>query len=94
MGFAVRRQRRHPVYLLKVRINGKQRWFTIGQHGAPWTVETAREEAQRLLGQIRLGVNVVAIRASKRNQPTIEDMCLRFLDDHSRQHNKPLTVLG
>ena len=93
-GFAVRRQHRHPVYVLKVRINGKQRWFTIGQHGAPWTVETAREEAQRLWGQIRLGVNVVAIRASKRNQPTIEDMCRRFLDDHSRQHNKPLTVLG
>lgn len=93
-GFAVRRQRRHPVYVLKVRINGKQRWFTIGEHGAPWTVETAREEAQRLWGQIRAGVNVVAVRASKRNQPTIEDMCRRFLDDHSRQHNKPLTVLG
>lgn len=93
-GFAVRRQRQRAVYILKVRMNGKQRWFTIGQHGAPWTVETAREEAQRLWGQIRNGVNVVAIRASKRNQPTIADLCERFLDDHSRQHNKPLTVLG
>lgn len=93
-GFAVRRQRQRAVYILKVRMNGRQRWFTIGQHGAPWTVETAREEAQRLWGQIRNGVNVVAIRASKRNQPTIADLCERFLDDHSRQHNKPLTVLG
>lgn len=93
-GFLVRRQRRHAVYILKVRINRRQRWITIGQHGAPWTVETAREEAQRLWGQIRAGVNVVAVRESKRNQPTIEDLCTRFLDEHSRQHNKPLTVLG
>lgn len=93
-GFAVRRQRRHPVYVLKARINGKQRWFSIGQHGAPWTVETAREEAQRLWGQIRAGVNVVAVRESRRNQPTIADMCERFLEEHSKQHNKPSTVLG
>ena len=48
-GFAVRCQRRSRVYLLRVRLNGRQRWITIGQHGAPWTVETAREEAQRTL---------------------------------------------
>ena len=40
-GFAVRRQMRHPVYMLKARINGRQRWITIGRHGAPWTVEKA-----------------------------------------------------
>jgi len=93
-GFSVRRQRRHPVYMLKVRINGRQRWITIGQHGAPWTVETARKEAQRLWGLIHAGVNVVAVRESKRNQPTMKDLCERFLEEHSRQHNKPLTVLG
>ena len=93
-GFAVRRQRRQPVYMLKVRINGRQRWITIGQHGSPWTVETAREEAQRIWGQIRAGVNIVAVRESKRNPATITDLCERFLDEHSRQHNKPLTVLG
>lgn len=47
-GFMARRQRRHIVYVVKVRINGRQRWITIGQHGAPWTVETARKEAQRV----------------------------------------------
>ena len=93
-GFLVRRQQRYAVYGLKARINGRQRWLSIGQHGAPWTVETAREEAQRLWGQIRDGVNVVAIRESKRNQPTMSDLCERFLEEHSRQHNKPLTVLG
>ncbi|WP_020084978.1 tyrosine-type recombinase/integrase [Hyphomicrobium zavarzinii] len=93
-GFAVRRQLRHPVYMLKARINGRQRWITIGRHGAPWTVETARKEAQRLWGQIHSGVNIVAVREAKRNQPTIEELCERFLEEHSRQHNKPATVLG
>lgn len=93
-GFLVRRQLRYAVYCLKVRINGRQRWLSIGQHGAPWTVETAREEAQRLWGQIRAGVNIVAVRESKRNQPTIVELCERFLDEHSRQHNKPKTVLA
>jgi integrase len=93
-GFLVRRQQRYAVYGLKVRIDGRQRWLSIGQHGAPWTVETAREEAQRLWGQIRAGVNIVAVRESKRNQPMIEELCERFLEEHSRQHNKPATVLG
>lgn len=89
-----RRHRRHVVYALKVRINSRQRWITIGEHGSPWTVESARKEAQRLWGQIREGVNVVAVREALRNQPTIENLCVRFLDEHSRQHNKPLTVQG
>ena len=40
-GFGVRRQRRDRVYMLKYRIAGRQRWFVIGQHGSPWTVEEA-----------------------------------------------------
>ena len=49
-GFGVRRQRRDPVYVLKARIAGKQRFLTIGAHGKGWTVESARREAARLLG--------------------------------------------
>jgi integrase len=33
----------------------KDRWFTIGKHGSPWTVEGAREKAQSLLGQLAGG---------------------------------------
>src|SRR5277367_2537721 len=29
-------------YLLKYRAGARQRWFTIGQHGSPWTAEMAR----------------------------------------------------
>jgi len=47
-GFGVRKQRRDPFYILKYRANGKQRFYTIGRHGSPWTVETACREAQCL----------------------------------------------
>jgi len=33
----------------------EDRWFTIGKHGSPWTVEGAREKAQSLLGQLVRG---------------------------------------
>jgi integrase len=45
-----RRQRGQPTYVLKYRVFGRQRFFTIGPHGSPWTPEMARKEAKRLLG--------------------------------------------
>src|SRR5260370_13747213 len=52
--FGARRQRGKAVaYVLFYRTTaGRQRWLTIGRHGAPWTPETAREEARRLLGEV------------------------------------------
>ena len=54
-GFGVRRQVRDASYVLKVRVHGRQRFLTIGKHGAPWTPETARMRARRLLGEIAEG---------------------------------------
>lgn len=51
-GFGVRRQRGLPVYVLKYRVHGRQRFLTIGPHGSPWTPDTARREAKKLLGQV------------------------------------------
>src|SRR5262249_2071581 len=56
-GFGCRKQRRDAFYVLRYRINGKQRLISIGRHGSPWTVELARREAQRLLGQVVSGVD-------------------------------------
>jgi len=51
-GLGARRQRGHAVnYVLK----NKGKWFTIGRHGSPWTVEMARAEALQLLGTIVSG---------------------------------------
>ena len=88
-GFGVRRQRARRVYFLKARINGRQRWITIGDHGAPWTPETARKEAQRIWGAIRDGVDVALLRDHRSQRLRISDLCLRFLEEHADQHKKP-----
>jgi integrase len=57
-GFGCRRHGtdgRH--YLLRYRYNGKQTFKKIGRHASPWTPDTARAEALRLLGQIVSGTN-------------------------------------
>jgi integrase len=54
-GFGVRRQRDQVTYVLKYRVFGRQRFFTIGPHGSPWTPEKARREAKRLLGLVADG---------------------------------------
>src|SRR5260370_23373498 len=53
-GFGARRQKSDAVaYVLFYRTKeGRQRWFTIGKHAAPWTPETARQEAKRLIGDV------------------------------------------
>src|SRR5215475_8313283 len=54
-GFGVRRQRGDPVYVIKYRVFGRQRFLTIGPHGSPWTPDRARREARRLLGLVADG---------------------------------------
>jgi len=91
-GFAVRRQKRARVYFLKARVRGKQRWLTIGEHGTPWTPETARHEAQRLWGLIRSGADIHIGRGRHTGAPTIADMCDRYLDEYATRHKKPSSV--
>jgi|SRR5215831_4408503 len=65
-GFGARRQRKHIHYLLRYRLNGQQRFHAIGRHGSPWTPDTARNEARRLLGLVASKVDP----ASERVRPT------------------------
>jgi integrase len=53
-GFGARRQQGAVSYFLKTRVGGKQRWFTIGRHGQPWTPDTARKRALALLNDPKL----------------------------------------
>jgi hypothetical protein len=54
-GFGCRKQRKRATYILKLRDAGRQRLLTIGPHGSPWTPESARREAKRLLGLVASG---------------------------------------
>src|SRR5262249_28842184 len=47
---------------------GRQRFVTIGTHGSPWTPDTARREAKRLLGQVAGGGDPQAERETARAQ--------------------------
>jgi integrase len=55
VGFGARRQRNGVFYYLRYRHAGSQRMQSIGRHGSPWTPDTARVEARRLLGVVAGG---------------------------------------
>jgi integrase len=55
VGFGARRQRNGVFYYLRYRYAGAQRMQSIGRHGSPWTPDTARVEARRLLGIVAGG---------------------------------------
>lgn len=82
-GFGARRQRSKAVsYVLFYRTaEGRQRWHTIGRHGAPWTPDTAREEAKRLLGGVVEGADPAAEKKAKRWAKTVAELCDLYLAD-------------
>jgi len=91
-GFGVRRQRRDAVFILKYRAGGKQRLFTIGLHGSPWTVETARTEAKRLLGEVAGGTDPSQLRQKMKGAPTLREFSVQYLADISDGHKKASTA--
>jgi integrase len=59
-GLGARKQRRGIFFYLRYRHGGRQQMHSIGRFGSPWTVETARTEALRLLGTLSTGVDPFA----------------------------------
>ena len=94
-GFGVRRQLRAPVYVFKYRINGRQRFMTIGPHGSPWTPEAARAEATRLLGMLA-SKERPRDPANERDwadsQPTFAEFARKYLVEHAMPRKKPRSV--
>ncbi|MBV9812762.1 MAG: site-specific integrase [Acetobacteraceae bacterium] len=84
MGFCARRQRGAAVsYVLFYRCNSRRRMHTIGKHLSPWTPETARAEAQRLLGEIVRGADPAAAKKARRTASsiTLGALCDEYLAD-------------
>ncbi len=82
-GFFARRQKGDArSYGLYFRTKeGRQRWHTIGRHGAPWTADTARDEAKRLLGEVVTGSDPAADKQAKRHAETVSQLCDRYIED-------------
>ena len=93
-GFGARRQTGPAVsYFLKYRNEyGRQRWHSIGRHGAPWTAEAARAEARRLLGAVATGDDPAAQRSARKKAPTVAELSTRFLSEHIESKRKPRTA--
>ena len=56
------------------------RKVTIGKHGSPWTPETAKTEAKRLLGQVVNGGDPSVDRATEKMATTIAELCDVYLE--------------
>ncbi len=93
-GFAVRCQREAKVYCLKYRIGGRQRWFTIGRHGSPWTPDMARQEAKKILGLVVSGKDPAADKSAGRLAHTVKELGDKFLKDHVKVKRKARTAEG
>lgn len=58
-------------YVLQYRMGGREtpaRRYTIGKHGSPWTPQTARKEAERLLMMVRQGTDPAQAEHERRRQ--------------------------
>ena len=58
-------------YVVQYRMGGREsptRRYTIGTHGSPWTPETARREAERILIMVRQGTDPVDAKKERRRQ--------------------------
>jgi len=82
-GFHARRQKSPSVSYIVVYRNaeGRQRWQTIGRHGSPWTPNTARDEARRVLGRVVDGADPAAEKHRKRNAVSVAELCDLYLAD-------------
>ena len=82
-GFHARRQQTATIsYIVVYRTaEGRQRWQTIGRHGSPWTPDTAREAAKRILGQVVDGADPAAEKRAKRKAATVAELCDLYIAD-------------
>jgi len=95
-GFGARRQTNAISYFVKMRVNGQQRWITIGQHGRPdddggtWTPDSARRKAIKIMGNPTLAEKA-APPLAKPSRPMFNDVADAFVSLHGAKL-KPRTL--
>ena len=72
-GLVVRCQRRDKVYAVKYRIHGRQRWITIGPHGA-LTLDQARRKARAIIGEVAENKDPAERRAEQRDDLSLSEL--------------------
>jgi integrase len=95
-GFGVRRTGSTWSYFVKYRAGhgrkARQRWYTIGAHGSPWTAETARREAGCVLGRVANGDDPAGERDIENASLTFGELKERFLLEHAESKRRDRTA--
>ncbi len=89
LGVRVRKSGRKN-YVLQTRVDGKLRWFTIGQHGRV-TVDEARAAALEILATTNKGIDPRDANAKREAEPVMAELGRRFLEEYVPVHCKPST---
>ncbi len=92
-GFGVRYQRRDKVFVYKCRIGSRQRWFSIGKFGQPWTVDMAENRIKVIQGEIAKDADPAAIRDQKIHNPTLKEAGDLFLETEISKKSAATQVL-
>jgi integrase len=90
------------IYLIQYRMGGRgarvQR-YTIGRHGSPWTPESVRTEAGRLLGRVKNKTDpakekksAAAAHQADADAPTLAAFADQYIEEYARPYKKPRTV--
>lgn len=94
-GCRCRKDASTKVFIVKYRFgkgrSARQYLFTIGKLGSPWTPETARDEAKRILGRVANGENPAEERKDRKIANTIEEAFSLFIAD-SHDKRAPRTI--
>ena len=84
-GFGCRCQKESKTFILKYRYGkgrtARQYLYTIGKLGSPWTPDTARNEAKKILGRIANGKNPASERQQQKKASSIDEAFNFFMKD-------------
>ena len=92
-GFGVRCQRRDKIFFFKTRVGNRQRWFTIGKFGQPWTVNGALRRVQAIQGDIARDLDPAAIRDERLRNPTVKEAATAYLSTEGVKRRPATQVL-
>lgn len=78
-------------YVIQYRTAGQSRRMTLGKHGRI-TLEGAKKEAKKYLGQVTVGQDPARERAEQRAAPTMKELATDYLERHAVPKKRPTSV--
>jgi len=79
------------VFVAQFRVGGRTRVVTLGRYGV-LTVDEARQEARKLMGDVARGRDPAAVRDARREALTVAELADRYLEQHAQARKKPASL--